>query len=174
MTANNYTRHFSVLGKLCKLYDDAAAAEATQKTLIAAFADQVSDGLSASLDALVAMLSPISQFNSALSAGEGTRQDIALAAAKSYLVNAYFTGGLTTTPTSLSSVVAVLTALQTEMGAGVDNKTLGTKTTSGLVNFLDAILAAEGEEAGTWNTESDATADYRDAVYVVAGIIADP
>ena len=77
-------------------------------------------------------------------------------------------------PTSTNSVVAVLTALATEMGAAVDNKTLTTKDTTGLVNFFDAILAANGAVAGTWNTEADATADYQDSVYVVAAVVADP
>jgi hypothetical protein len=173
MATLTYARHFAVLGKLCKLYDDAAAASATQKLLTSAYMDQVADGLAASLAMAIAQSTYAQQFNSALSSGEDTRKTVALNAAKAYLTNAYFTDELTTIPAS-TSVSAVLAALQTEMGATVDNVTLGTKTTTGLVNFFDAILVDEGGSAGTWNTESDATADYRDAVYVVATIVADP
>jgi hypothetical protein len=170
MATLTYARHFAVLGKLCKLYDDASAASGTQRTLISTYCDQTADGVAASLAMVIAQQTYAQQFNSALSSGEDTRKTIALNAAKAYFTNAYFTDELTTTPDS-TGIVDVLTALQTEMGAGVDNVTLGTKTTTGLVNFFDAILADEGEGAGTWNTESDATADYRDAVYVVSAVI---
>ncbi len=51
--------------------------------------------------------------------------------------------------------------------SGHDNKTLATKAATGLVNFFDTLAA----EALTWNTESDAGADYKDSVYVVATIV---
>jgi hypothetical protein len=34
MISDNYVRHFKVLGKLCKLYDDAAAAVTSQEALL--------------------------------------------------------------------------------------------------------------------------------------------
>lgn len=166
MTNGNYIRHFKVLGKLCKLYDDANANSTAEGELLATFADQYSDGTEASLAAISLFPAYTSQWASSINNGASNLANIAINAAAAYLVNATFTDDLTTTPTT-GTAAASLVALATDMGAGVDNKTLGTKTTSGLVNFFDAIAG----ESGTWNTESDATADYRDAVYVVSTVV---
>lgn len=168
MTDANYIRHFSVLGKLAYLYDTAGANSTALQALLAVFADQIADGTATTLPAVKLFQSAIIQWDAALGTTQAltTLQTIATTAAASYLVNLTFTAGLTTTPAG-ASVAEVLAALQTEMGAGVDDKTLSTETTTGLVNFLDTVLGSEG----TWNTEDDATADYKDSVYCVASLV---
>lgn len=166
MTGGNYARHFKVLGKLAKLYDVAAADESTLETLLSTFADQVATGGVASLPAVLQMGTYISRWNSAIDAGATALQRVAQDAAKAYLRSDDFIGDLTTVPDT-NSIEDVLAALQTEIGAGVDNVTLGTLAATGLVHFFDSMLAA----AGTWNTEADATADYRDAIYVVSAVV---
>ncbi len=158
----NYQRHFKVLGKLAYLYDYTGSETTELEDLLAITEDQRATGDEADNPFLVVMSGLPVEFNSAIVSGSAAHQTIAQRYAGIYLTNAAFTSGLTTVPAN-SSVGGVLAALQTDMGAGVDNKTLGTKAATGLVNFFDSMLAAPG----TWNTESDATADYRDAIYVI-------
>lgn len=162
----NYIRHFKVLGKLCKLYDLASTQSSAQNSLLAAFVDQYADGTDASLPAVLLFPSYTSAWASAISGGPNAMKSLSLSAATQYLVGANFTDDLTTAPAG-TSVSAVLAALQTEMGAGEDDKTLATKASSGLVNFFDTILGS----SGTWNTETDASADYKDSVYVVSAVV---
>ena len=136
MTDANYIRHFKVLGKLAKIYDDAGADVSALNTLVAT------------------------------TSGPTALQSLAVSIGGQYLSLNLFYASLTTVPTS-TTAVAALVALQAEMAAGVDNKTLSTETTSGLVNFFDAILGSEG----TWNTAADASADYKDSVYVVSAVV---
>lgn len=165
MTDANYVRHFSVLGKLAKLYDDANANEATQKTLIAVTADQMANSLSTGLANFITMTTYIQQFYSALTAGETTRKEIAINAGRAYLKDSYFYGGLTATPTDLTSPAAILIAFAADMVT--NSKTISTETTSGLVNFFDALSGTEG----TYPTSGSPT--YDDATYVVETIVAD-
>jgi hypothetical protein len=166
----NYQRHLKVLGKLCKLYDDAGADVPEQNALLAAFVDQYADGLTDSLAAIRIFPTFTSQWLSAIQGGPVAFQSIAIQGATAYFIDPNFTNDLTTVPAS-NSIVDVLTALQTEMSAGHDNKKLTTKTTTGLVNLFDHILENVGSPDGTWNTAADASADYKDSVYVVAGVI---
>lgn len=166
MTDANYIRHFKVLGKLAKLYDDAGANDTAMRTLLATFVDQYAEGTSASLSAINIFPTYTRQWANAIGSSPASLQAIAVAAAGAYLISADFTADLTTTP-SATTPAAVLIALATDMGAGVDDKTLSTEATSGLVNFFDAVQGAEG----TWNTEDDATADYKDSVYVVSAVV---
>lgn len=170
MINENYIRHLSVLGKLAYIYDQAVAGVEAENTLLSTFVDQYADGTKTTVPAVILFPQYTAQLNQTTINGAATRKSIALAAAAAYLINPTFTAGLTTTPTA-TTAVAVLTALQTEMGAGEDDKTLTTLDTTGLVNFFNAILVANGGEAGTWNTEADESADYKDSVYVVATLV---
>lgn len=167
MLAAKYIRHFSVLGKLCKFYDESLATSSSKETLLAGYLDQVANDDPAANDITLALTSGGATIQANISK-ENAIASLAKAEAVKYLRNSYFTGGLTTVPTS-NAVVDILAALQTEMGAGLDNKTLSTKASTGLVNFLDSILGS----SGTWNTVADATADYKDSVYVVSTIVPD-
>jgi hypothetical protein len=166
MTNNNYIRHFSVLGKLAKLYDLAIDGGGDFEDLLAAFVDQYADGTVLTLPAVKLFPTYQAQIVGAIANGTDALESIAKSAAMAYLIDPTFTGGLTTTPAA-ATASAVLAALQTEMGAGVDNKTLTTKASTGLVNFFDAILGSPG----TWNTEADETADYKDSVYCVIPVV---
>jgi hypothetical protein len=167
----DYARHFSVLGKLCKVYDDAAANEATQKLLVSRTLDQIANGTAEDLPVIMSLLPSLQALGNAVSAGEGTRQSLAIQAAMVYLTSSVFVGDFVFSPPATSAVLDVLTNFALELTN--DAKTLGTKTTTGLVLFLDNIRIAAGGTAGTWSTESDSTADYRDAIYVVSTIVAD-
>lgn len=162
----DYDRHFKVLGKLCKFYDEASSQITEQTLRLARTEDQVATGASSSLPGVEVLNNHYNSLKSSITSGATAQQAAALAAATSYLKMTDFTDDLTTTPTTLSSVNDILTALATDMAVGVDDKTLSVETTTGLINFFD-ILA--GEEL-VWN---DATApDYDDDVYVVDTIVA--
>jgi hypothetical protein len=160
----NYIKHFKALGKMCKMYDDAVADETAAKTLRATMYDQIADGTDASAWAVDIISSYRSRINNAISNGPTQIQGVMISLASAYLVNDGFVDDLTTQPASRTAA-NVLAALQTEMGAGVDDKTLKTKSSTGLVNFFDAILG----EAGVWNTDN--APDYDDSVYVVSAVI---
>jgi len=168
MTDANYIRHFKVLGKLAYLYDTAGSNATALQTLLAVFADQVADGTYLTVPAVKLFNNTITEWDAAIGTAGSltTLRSMAVNAGRAYITNATFTAGLTTTPAS-ASVADVLAALQTEMGAGVDDKTLSTEAATGLVNFLDTLLGSEG----TWNTAEDASADYKDSVYVVAALV---
>jgi len=164
MTDANYIRHLKVLGKYCKIYDDADADATAQGVLIATTSDQIATGLAIDTPA-VAMHGPyISSLTAAVSSGPTALKALAVQLAGQYLSLNLFYTSLTTVPTS-TTAVAALVALQTEMGAGVDNKTLTTEGSTGLVNFFDTILGSEG----TWNTAGPG--DYPDATYVVSAVV---
>ena len=162
MTANHYVHHLSVLGKFCKLFDLAVAAVADRTTLAATIADQVADGDTAGLAIAAAIVSRVQSIPTIDGA-----QTLAKALAASYIESAYFIATLTTVPAS-TAAHDVLVALATDMGAGVDNKTLKTLSGTGLVNFLNAVAGA----ALTWHTAG--SPDYDDSVYVVLTVVADP
>jgi len=167
MTSDQYVRHFSVLGKLCYLYDLAAVQEPVLQQSLSAYLDQVANDDPSILSLVIALAQNSATINNAIINGPAAIQDTTKLEATRYLTNYAFTHELTTTPAN-TSVAAVLTALATEMGAGVDNKTLTTKSSAGLVNFFDEVAGT----AGTWNTASPG--DYPDATYVSATVIADP
>ncbi len=162
----NYIRHFKTLGKFCKLFDIAGANESEVLTLMATTYDQIADGTPESSDGVDIASQYRSRYKSGISNGATAQQTLAKNMASAYLISDSFVDNLTTQPTSRTAA-DVLAALQTEMGAGVDDKTLTTKAATGLVNFFDSMLAAPG----TWNTEAGPTADYDDSVYVVTPVI---
>ena len=168
MLAANYVRHFKVLGKLCKFYDESSSEETAQLLRLARTEDQVATGESASLPGVEVLKNHYNALKNSITSGPTAQKAAALAAATSYLKMSDFTGDLTTTPDSLTSVNAILTALATDMSAAVDNKTLSPEAeapTTGLINFFDTLAAEEL----TWN---DSTApDYDDTVYVVDTIV---
>jgi hypothetical protein len=163
MTNGNYVRHLSVLGKLANLYDLAGADAPAINAGLAGMLDQVADGQTDSVAIALAFAQWGSQVSSAVTNGPTAVQTAMLNAARYYLTQSYFYSDLTTVPTA-TTPLAVLTALATEMGAGVDNKTLTTKASTGLVNFFDVIRGTNG----TWNTAADGSADYKDSVYCVS------
>jgi hypothetical protein len=166
MTDANYIRHFSALGKLCWLYDNASAQADDLNDWLAATYDQVATGTSESLPNVTLFASYNSRLANGISSGATALKATALALAREYVTRAEFTDDLTTQPASRTAALA-MAALAADMGAGVDNKTLGTLAATGLANFLNVVAGA----VQTWNTEADATADYRDAIYVVATVV---
>ena len=164
MTGANFIRHFKVLGKLCKLYDDAAASESALETLLATTADQVATGTTAGATAVRIFARYYTQYENAIANGPEAMQALAISIATAYMTSDDFCNDLTTTPAS-RSIANVIAALETEMGAGVSNKTLSTETTSGLVNFFDTLKGSEG----TWNTAG--SPDYPDSTYVVSAVV---
>ena len=165
MTSGNYVRHFKVLGKLAKLFDIASAQTPDLNTLMARLYDQVATGETASLPGVLLLAQYVNSFQSAIARGPESLAALAKAMAEAYLISNDFVNDLTTTPTSRTGA-AVLTALQTEMAAGLNNKTLTTLAATGLVNFFNQF-----SPTSSWNTAADASADYKDSVYVVSTIV---
>lgn len=163
MLPDNYGKHFKLLGKIARIYDLSASGSTTLKAAVDMMVEQFAGSGATGWDPLKLACNSVDSFNLAFTVGSNAVEDACVALGRAYLLSDDFQDDLTTSPADATSVAAVLTALQTDMGAGVDNKTLGTLATTGLVNFLNAL----GTGTGTWNTEADATADYRDAVYVV-------
>ena len=168
MTPTNYDKHFKVLGKLCRLYDTGGGDLTAMKTLVSRLYDQLATGELASYDAVVLFGQYTNVFDAAIGGTTYQLRTIVMQISRAYLISAIFRNDLTTVPSSPTDAVAVLAALRTEMSAAVDNKKLTTEVTTGLVNFFRNVLAA----GGTWNTAADASADYKDSVYVVDTIVA--
>ena len=162
MDAANYEEHLKVFGKLALLNDDASADAAAMKLLISRLIDQYADGEVATWPTLQLLNPYTPSLYTAVNNGAEALKTLAQNMAAAYLTSAIFRDDLTTTPENISSATSVLEALQTEMGAGVDNVTFTTKSSTGIVNFFDLF-----EPTGAWNTAADETADYKDSVYVV-------
>ena len=161
----NYIRHFKVIGKLCKMFDEAVSEETAQTLRLARLEDQTATGESASLPGVEVINAHYNALKAAITSGPTAMQSATVAAATSYFTGSDFRGDLVTeTPTNPSSVNAVLTAFAAEMVD--DPKTLTTESTTGLINFFDVIAAEEL----TWNDES-ADPDYPDSTYVVDAIV---
>ncbi|MBI4719473.1 MAG: hypothetical protein HY763_16885 [Planctomycetes bacterium] len=142
MTPTNYDKHFKVLGKLCRIYDTGGPDTTAMQALVSTLYDQVATGTQASYNAVILLSQYAVGFAASIAkSGDGIKTD-AVNAAKRYLIDALFLNDLTTVPANPSDVPAVLAALRTEMGAG-----------------------------GTWNTAADASADYKDSVYVVDAVV---
>ncbi len=163
MTGPNYVKHFTVLGKLAYLYDHAGAEVTAQEALMAVFMDEIATGAAASLPTVELFAARLAQWRAVITGGGTNGQALARTLAEAYLVSAIFVDTLTTTISGAVTALKVLEALQTEMGAGVDNKTLTTLAATGLVHFFNTW-----SPTGSWNTEANETADYQDSVYVVA------
>jgi len=166
MTDANYQRHLKVLGKLARLFDTAGADDTAMKALLATFVDQYATGGAASLPAIEVFPTFTARWAAAITAGAAALKKVAQDAATAYLRSDDFVNDMTVAPSN-NTVAAVLAALQTQMNAANDNKKFTTKSSTGLVNFFDSLLAAPG----TWNTIADASADYKDSVYVVDAIV---
>jgi len=164
----NYIEHCKVLGKICRLWDDGGLSLDDLKLLACRLWDQIATGESPSYDACLALNPFTAELNGAMQIGQTDVQRTAKRLAEAYLTDSVFYGDLTTTPGDPTSARSVLEALQTEMGAGEDDKTFTTKAATGLVYFFDTNWAP----TGAWNTEADETADYKDSVYVVTTIVA--
>lgn len=165
----NYIKHFKVLGKLARLYDDAAAASdvAALKTLAMRLFDQAATGESPSYDAVLVLSAFMSPLDLSINAVTNNVRATVKTMAAAYLVHSLFRADLTTTPASANDAASVLAALRTDMSAGVDNKKLTTEAATGLVNFFKNVMAA----GGSWNSIADASADYKDSVYVVTAVV---
>ena len=168
MTPTNYDKHFKVLGKLCRIHDVGGGDISALQLLESRLFDQVATGESASLDAVLLMAGFANGLHSAVTATTQNVRSTVKTIAGAYLTAALFRNDLTTVPSDPTSPASVLGALRTDMGAGVDNKKLTNETTSGFVNFFKNVMGA----GGTWNTAADASADYKDSVYVVDAIVA--
>lgn len=164
----DYQKHFKVIGKLCRLWDQAGADVDASKLLISRLFDQVATGELPSYDALLLVNTYTSSLDSGVANGAAALKTVAETITAAYLTSQVFLPDLTTAPGNSSSPQSVLEALQTDMGAGEDDKTLTTSASTGLVNFFDTVWSP----TGSWNTEADGTADYKDSVYVVGTIVA--
>ena len=167
MTDANYIKHMKVIGKLAYCWDQAGDTLATMEAYIAALFDQVFTGAGASYDAgllLAGFHGSLDQAINAGASGETTRKAMLAHVCSQYLVNALFTNDLTTTPTA-STATAACEALQFDLVA--DSKTLTDVAATGIVNFLETAFAPISGPTGGWETEADATADYKDTVYCI-------
>jgi len=165
MLEANYIRHFLVLGKLCKFYDEADS-EATAHTLRhARLIDQVATGASASLPGSKIMAAHYAQIEAAITNGPTAMKAAAVSTASDYLRGSDFRNDFVEEDVPAATANAALTALALEMSAENDNVTLSTEADTGLINFFDTIA---GEEL-TWNDSSDP--DYPDDTYVTDDIV---
>ena len=170
MTDGNYQAICKVLGKYAYAYDQAGTGATAQTTTLVNSVDQSASQLDASLD--VAVGNHASQMQSTIANGATSQQALQISTAKAALQSAWFTGKLVTNiPAAGAGVATIIGCLQLEMAAAADNKTLGTAAATGLVHFLAAVLVSVNGAAGLWNTEADATADYRDAIYCVSAVV---
>ena len=165
MTDANYIRHFKVLGKLAKLYDASASSVEEANTLLATTGDQIATGLVEDNPAMLLFSGYANSLQSAINTGPSNIQSMCRTIAGQYLQLPLFVTGLTTVPAT-TSVADIAAALATEM-TSVDTKTITTKTTAGLANFLDVTAGT----TGAWNTAADGAADYKDSVYCVDTIV---
>ena len=165
----NYVRHLTILGKLCNLYDSAGTTIAELETLIENTVEQDAKDATGAWSNIRTQLPYVQQAQGAVNSGVVNLQAIAIQAALAYLVDANFYDDLTTVPSPKGNAAASLAALQTDMSAGVDNKTLTTLASTGLVNFFNECLAAQGQGVGTWNTSNAPT--YADGTYVVSTVL---
>lgn len=163
----DYQKHLKVLGKLCRIWDQGEADENASKLLISRLFDQVATGELPSYDAVQLVNAYTTTLDSGVTNGPTALKTAAENITAAYLTDALFRDDLTTTPDNPSNAQSVLEALQTEMGAGEDNKTLTDTASTGFVNFFDTVWSP----TGSWNTEADGTADYKDSVYVVDAIV---
>ena len=170
MTNGNYDRFSKILGKLAYVFDNSAALVTAQQLTQYRTMEQVakSDQESADLPEISIIAQYFSSWSSAIDAGPLTLQGLVKTIAIKILTSDDFISSLTTVPAS-SSINNVLTALATEMGAGVDNKTFTNVSSTGLVHFLNQLLT--GGASVSWHTAVDGSADYKDSVYVVNAIV---
>jgi hypothetical protein len=166
MTDANYIKVFTILGKLCFGYDLATTQATACDDILATLQDQVATGSPDSNPVNTTLRQTYSSIEQARDSGANFAKSVYKTGATNFLASDYFFNKLTTVPTSRSAA-AVLAALETEMAVGLDNKKLTTLASTGLVNFFNSMLAAPG----TWNTVADASADYKDSVYVVDAVI---
>lgn len=167
MTDAQYQKHFKVLGKLARLWDDGGLDVSTMQLLAARFLDQIATGEAGSY-ATTLLLNPYTvNLDNSIKVGVNAVQSIAKQMSEAYLKSSIFIDDLATVPANATLPIKVLEALQTEMSAGVDNKTLTDLAATGFVNFFNSVWAP----TLTWNTAADVTADYKDSVYVVTTIV---
>ena len=82
MLAANYVRHFKVLGKLCKFYDEASTEETAQLLRLARTEDQVATGESASLPGVEVLNTHYSSLKNSITTGVTAQKAAALATAR--------------------------------------------------------------------------------------------
>lgn len=162
----NYPRVFKVLGKLAFMFDNASAATVEENFVLATTADQIATGLTIDNPAVLMFAQYSNSLQGAINAGPAAIQTMAKTIAGQYFQLPMFTSLLTNTPAS-SSVADIIAALALDMASGTDNKTLTTKSGTGLINFFDTVAGT----TGTWNHTTDGSADYKDSVYCVDTIV---
>lgn len=164
MTDADYLERLKILGKLCYIYDTAAASVTTMETAIARFFDQVATGEAATSWAALQVFNPYTaQFASAVASGPTALKAWAVQCAGYYLASAAFTAGLVTARAS-NTAAASLVAWIADMTD--DSKTLTTAASTGLVHFFETNWSPTGDFP---QSESPT---YADGTYVVATIVA--
>ena len=164
MLSANYIFNFKRLGKLAYLWGTASAGATASQALLAITYEEVSDGLVDSIPGEVTLSPYLIQWNSQTSSS--ALSTIAINAASAYLIMPSFVGQLTTQPANKNSAASVLAALVTEMTT-VDSVTLTTLSSTGLAAFFNAVAGS----TLTWNTAADASATYKDSIYVVSTLV---
>ncbi len=165
MTDPQYQLHLKALGKIARLWDDGGLDTASLKLLASRLFDQIATGETVSYEGVIVVSTYAPSLNNAINGGQNPVRSTAQIMAEQYLIQV-LTIDLTTQPVG-TDAKSVLEALQTEMSVGVDGKTLTDKSTTGFVNFFDTLWSP----SGTWNTEADVTADYKDSIFVVTTIV---
>lgn len=165
MLAARYEFHFKRLGKLAFMYQTALANDTSMTALLAVTLEEFADGLPDCIPSELTIEPYVVQMGANLT--NPALAAVAKNCGAAYLIADDFTKDLTTTIATPKNVATVLNALATEMSAGVDNKTLTTLAATGLVAFFNAYLPSPG----TWNSASDATANYKDSVYVTSTFV---
>ncbi len=160
MINEQYFRLFSLLGKINKFYDDAAASQPDQEQLLANYLNQLTNGDPDENDLVRALIAGSGQFQTGITNGVAYLQTSALTQARSLLTLPFIRAQLNVTVADAAQVVA---ALRLQMIA--DEVTLTTLSGTGLVNFLNTILGDTPE----WPT-SDGP-NYADGTFVVSGVV---
>lgn len=173
MTNANYDRFFKILGKLCTTYDNAGTSLTTQNLQRYRFVEQIakSDQEVTDLAAIDLLTQYLPTWKAAVASGVTTLQSLMVQMAGALFTSSDFTAAIITVAgkaalTSTSSAPNVIAALAVEMAAAQDNKKLSTLAATGLVNFMNQVAGS----AQAWNTIIDASADYKDSVYVIITI----
>lgn len=170
MTNGNYDRFCEILGKLCYVFDNSAALVAAQQLTQYRTLEQATqaDQETADLPEVLILANYQASWSSAIQSGPVQLQNLMKTIATKMLTSDDFIAALTTVPAS-SSINNVLNAWATDMGAGIDNKTFTNVASTGLVNFFNQLLT--GGASVTWHTAVDASASFKDSVFVVNTII---
>jgi hypothetical protein len=158
----DYARHFKVLGKYVKGYDDAAADAVAQSALIATTADQVATGLAVDNGPLLSFAANIAQWMAAISSGADAIRALMITLVADYMRTSAFLDSFETAIVNAGMPNAQLAAaLDEEMTE--DSKLFDTASTTGFAHFFNT-------EFGT-TMPASGSPTHADATYVVSTVV---